>query len=294
MALFSKSALEKKANVLAKIRQFFDTQSVLEVQTRSLLDTPVTDVYIDSISLQVNEAIEAKTQYLHTSPELEMKKLLAQGSGDIYQICQVYRDNEQGVQNFNEFTMLEYYRLGFDSHQLMDEVATLINLLGVEGEVCKLSYAQAFEQFAHIDILNSSFATLKTIAKSHQLSTDFDWIEDLQIFLFSALCEPKLAQLPVCFIYDYPAEQSALAKVSAGLARRFELYLLGVEVANGYDELQDAPAYEQIFNRENEKRRRLNKPFLAVDTCFLQQLNQPLPQCAGVAIGIDRLIANIA
>ncbi len=294
MTAFSNFLLKQKAGVLQKIRQFFDDQAVLEVQTPSLLDVPVTDVYIDSISMQVNEAIEAKTQFLHTSPELEMKKLLSQGSGDIYQICQVYRDNEQGSQNFNEFTMLEYYRLDFDSHQLMDEVATLIKTLGVKGETHKLSYAQAFEQFAHIDILNSSFDALKVIAKSHQLSVDFDWIEDLQIFLFTALCEPKLEQFPICFIYDYPAEQSALSKVEKGVSRRFELYLSGVEVANGYDELQDASAYEKIFNRENDKRRCLNKSFLAADTSFLQQLKRPLPQCSGVAIGIDRLISQIA
>ncbi|SMN15829.1 Translation elongation factor P Lys34:lysine transferase [uncultured Candidatus Thioglobus sp.] len=294
MTILSHSSLRKKADVLKKIRQFFDDQSVLEVQTASLLNTPVTDVYIDSISVQINLDIQLKTQYLHTSPELEMKKLIAQGSGDIYQICQVYRDNEQGSQNFNEFTMLEYYRLDFDSHQLMDDIVSLIKMLGIKGEVHKLSYAQAFEQFAQIDILNTSFDELKIIAKSHQLSADFDWIEDLQIFLFTALCEPKLEQLPICFIYDYPAEQSALAKVEDRVAHRFELYLFGVEVANGYDELLEAQSYERIFMRENDRRQRLNKSFAPIDMDFLKQLEDSLPQCSGVAIGIDRLIPQIA
>ncbi|CAC9591348.1 Translation elongation factor P Lys34:lysine transferase [Bathymodiolus heckerae thiotrophic gill symbiont] len=294
MTSLFKLALDQKADVLKKIRQFFDDQSVLEVQTTSLLNVPVTDVYIDSISIQINLDIQLKTQYLHTSPELEMKKLIAQGSGDIYQICQVYRDNEQGSQNFNEFTMLEYYRLNFDSHQLMGDVISLIKVLGIKGEVHKLSYAQAFEQFAQINILNTNFDELKVIAKSHQLSIDFDWIEDLQIFLFTALCEPKLEQLPICFIYDYPAVQSALARVEGQVAHRFELYLSGMEVANGYDELQDAQAYQQIFDRENSKRKQLNKPCFELDIAFLKQLENSLPQCSGVAVGIDRLISQIA
>jgi lysyl-tRNA synthetase class 2 len=244
--------------------------------------------------VSVNQNIHAQSiKYLHTSPELEMKKLLAQGSGDIYQITQVYRDNEYGSQNFNEFTMLEFYRLGFDIHQLIDDVGELIKTLGVKNPVVKLSYAQAFQQFANIDILNTNFADLKIIATTHGLSDDFDWIEDLQIFLFTALCEPKLAQFPVCFIYDYPAPQNALARVEGQIARRFELYLSGTEVANGYDELQDVQSYEQVFKRENAKRQQLNKPFFEPNIDFLKQLESSLPQCSGVAIGINRLISKI-
>ncbi len=116
------SPLKAKAELIKKIRQFFDEQGLLEVQTTQLLNYPTTDVYIDSIAVQINKDIGLKVKYLHTSPELEMKKMLANGSGDIYQMCQVFRDNEQGIQNFNEFTMLEYYRLGFDIHKLMDKV----------------------------------------------------------------------------------------------------------------------------------------------------------------------------
>ncbi|MBC8493568.1 MAG: EF-P lysine aminoacylase GenX [Candidatus Thioglobus sp.] len=288
-----RQALIKKAKLLEKIRAFFDYQNVLEVQTPHLLSHPTTDVYIDSIGMSVNRDIQQQSKFLHTSPELEMKKLLSQGSGDIFQICQVFRDNEQGSQNFNEFTLLEYYRLNFDHHQLMDDVAELVKSLGVKGEVVKLSYTQAFIQFAGIDILNTDFDVLKLIAKAHDLSTDFEWIEDLQIFLFTALCEPELTQFPICFIYDYPAVQSALSKVEGRIAHRFELYLSGVEVANGYDELQDAQAYRQIFNRENDKRQQLNKTVMSPDADFLIQLEKPLPQCSGVAIGIERLITSI-
>jgi lysyl-tRNA synthetase class 2 len=243
--------------------------------------------------MQVNKDIDIQSKYLHTSPELEMKKLLANGSGDIYQICQVFRDNEQGSENFNEFTMLEYYRLDFDIQQLMDNVSNLLSALGLTQKVIKLSYAQAFSELADIDILNTNFNELKKIAKSHDLCTDFEWIEDLQILMFTDLVEPKLAQYPLCFIYDYPAGQSALAKVSGQIAHRFELYLRGVEIANGYDELQYASEYQHIFSRENQQRSQLGKVTFTQNLDFFQQLKKPLPQCAGVSIGVDRLLSQI-
>ncbi|MCH9645287.1 MAG: EF-P lysine aminoacylase GenX [Proteobacteria bacterium] len=288
-----RQALIKKAKLLEKIRAFFDHQNVLEVQTSYLLTHPTTDVYIDSISMQVNKDIAIQSKYLHTSPELEMKKLLANGSGDIYQICQVFRDNEQGSENFNEFTMLEYYRLGFDIHQLMDDVSHLFSVLGFTQEITKFSYAQAFSTFANIDILNSDFNALKKIAKSHDLCTDFEWIEDLQILMFTDLVEPKLAQYPLCFIYDYPSEQSALARIEGRISHRFELYLSGIEVANGYDELQYVSEYQQVFAQENQRRFELGKTAFAQNLDFFQQLQNPLPQCAGVAIGVDRLFSQI-
>ncbi len=286
-------SLKDRAELIKKIRHFFDEQGVVEVQTPKLLDAPTSDTYIDSITMQVNKDIDQKTKYLHTSPELEMKKLLAQGSGDIYQICSVFRDNEQGFQNFNEFTMLEYYRLDFDLHQLMNDVVKLLNVLGVQGQVSQLSYAQAFSKYGDIDILNTDFDALKKIASTHGLTIDFEWIEDLQILLFTHLIEPKLEALPICFIYDYPASQSALSTVEGQVAHRFELYLSGVEVANGYDELQDAQSYEKIFKRENNKRKQLKKTFFDPDLDFVLQLKEGLPQCSGVAIGIDRLISQI-
>jgi len=151
--------LKKYSDFLQKIRRYFNDHNVLEVRTPLLLNNPTTDVYIDSISTTVNQAINAKsTKYLHTSPELEMKRFLANGSGDIYQICEVFRDNEQGSQNFNEFTMLEYYRLGFDVHQLMDDIVQLLKTLGIEYRVNKLSYAQAFFDMV---ILTFSILTLQ-------------------------------------------------------------------------------------------------------------------------------------
>lgn len=289
-----RDALKRRADFLALIRQFFADQGVVEVHTPKLLKHPTTDVYIDSIDCKINRDIGLiQKRYLHTSPELEMKKLLSNGSGDIYQICSVFRDNEQGEQNTNEFTLLEYYRLGFDRHQLMDDVACLIRKLGVKSPIEKISYAQAFLQFADIDILNTDFSHLKKIAKSRGITSDFEYLEDLQIFLFTDLVEPSLKQIPVCFVYDYPACQSALARVVDGVAYRFELYINGVEIANGYDELQSAQDYQKCFMREINKRHALGKFSMEIDQDFLSILQRPIPQCSGVAIGIERLLSQI-
>ncbi len=289
-----RDALRQKSVFFALIREFFASQDVVEVHTSKLLKNPTTDVYIDSLSVEINRGIGlGQMRYLHSSPELEMKKLISNGSGDIYQICTVFRDNEHGEQNTNEFSLLEFYRLGFDMHQLIDDVANLLKKLGFVDPIRKISYAQAFLEFAEIDIFNTDFLTLKGIAKKHQLNSDFDWIEDLQIFLFTYLIEPKLAQIPICFVYDYPSGQSALAKVRNGVAHRFELYINGVEIANGYDELQTQNDYQNQFEREIKKRQSLKKQEISIDKEFLKQLKTPLPQCSGVAIGLDRMLSQI-
>ena len=180
-------------NLTRNIRDFFYARNVVEVVTPSLLVAPTTDVYIDSIEVSVNHALSKSSKfYLHTSPELEMKRLLSRGSGDIFQICQVFRDNEHGRINSNEFTMLEFYRVGFDMHQLIDEINDLLIFLGNDNPVKQMSYSQAFFEFADIDILNSDFEDLKSILKFHGLNTDYDWIEDMQMVLFVHLIEPKI------------------------------------------------------------------------------------------------------
>jgi lysyl-tRNA synthetase class 2 len=292
--MLDKSYLIKRHQLIKSIRSFFDTQGLLEVQTPSLLNSPTTDVYIDSISSTINTDIEAKTiKYLHTSPELEMKKLLSNGSGDIYQICQVFRDNEYGERNFNEFTMLEYYRTGFDIHDLMNDIVGLLSVVGIKQEFVKLSYAQAFNTYGNIDILNTDFIELKKISVGLGISANFEWVEDLQMLLFAHLIEPKLKNMPICFVYDYPEEQCALAKTDMGIAHRFELYINGIEVANGYDELQDADIYRQRFTRENNKRAELSKKYNEPDIDFIEQIRDRIPQCSGVAIGIDRLLHQL-
>ena len=257
--------------------------------------SPTTDVYIDSIEVKVNQAISRSAElYLHTSPELEMKQLLSKGSGDIFQICQVYRDNEYGQNNSNEFTMLEFYRIDFDMHHLMEDITDLLVALGKTEVVTKISYAQAFFQYGNIDILDSDLEDLKKIANSLGLSSNYDWAEDLQTLLFVHLIEPKIRQIPICFIYDYPKEQAALAKIEGSVAHRFELYLNGVEVANGYQEIQTANEYRDRFTTEIYKREKISKKISLVDEEFLKDIKDGLPNCSGVAIGIERLFSTIS
>lgn len=291
MAISLKQSLKERSTLIKKIRDFFYDRGVTEVTTPALVSSPITDVHIDSISVRANEGLgKANTLYLHTSPEIEMKRLLAKGSGDIFQICSVYRDNECGERNFNEFGMLEYYRLDFDMHRLMNEVAELINALSDSRSVIKMSYSEAFTRYVDIDILQTDLDALKAFARSHGLSDDFHWIEDLQMLLFVHFVEPKLRHHPICFIYDFPSQQAALAQVEGGVAHRFELYLDGVEVANGYQELQSAENYRERFQIELNKRQALGKPLMALDEQFLADLSPPLPFCSGVAIGIERLL----
>ena len=277
------------------IRDFFYSRNVIEVVTPSLLVSPATDVYIDSIEVSVNHALSKSSKfYLHTSPELEMKRLLSRGSGDIFQICQVFRDNEHGRINSNEFTMLEYYRVGFDMHQLIDEIKDLLIALGKDDAIKQMSYAQVFSDIAKIDILNSDFEDLKNILESHGLNSDYDYIEDMQMVLFVHLIEPKLKTIPVCFIYDFPRQQAALAQIDGLVAHRFEMFIKGTEIANGYQEIQTSKEYRDRFETELDKRKSLSKSIGFLDEDFLDDLEDGLPPCSGVAIGIDRLFASLS
>jgi lysyl-tRNA synthetase class 2 len=289
-----KKKLVHYQDLIIKIREFFYFRKVTEVITPSLLSSPSTDVYIDSIEVKVNAISRPADLYLHTSPELEMKRLLSKGSGDIFQICQVYRDNEYGSNNSNEFTMLEFYRIDFDMHSLVDEIIDLLKMLGKTDAAIKISYAQAFFEYGNIDILDADLEDLKKIANSLGLSSDYDWVEDLQTLLFVHLIEPKISQIPICFIYDYPKEQSALAKIDGPIAHRFELYINGIEIANGYEEIQSADEYRDRFNNELYKRKMIEKKKLLVDEEFLRDIKGGLPRCSGVAIGIERLFSTIS
>ena len=290
-----KEKLIRYQYLIRNIRDFFYSHNVVEVVTPSLLVSPTTDVYIDSIEVSVNHALSKSSKfYLHTSPELEMKRLLSRGSGDIFQICQVFRDNEHGRINSNEFTMLEYYRVGFDMHQLIDEIKDLLIVLGKDDAIKKMSYAQVFSDIAKIDILNSDFEDLKNILESHGLNSDYEWIEDIQMVLFVHLIEPKLKTFPVCFIYDFPKQQAALAQIDGLVAHRFEMYIKGTEIANGYQEIQTSKEYRDRFEIELGKRKSLSKSIGSLDEDFLDDLEDGLPPCSGVAIGIDRLFASLS
>lgn len=230
-----------------------------------------------------------------------MKRLLAAGAGAIYQICRVFRQGEVGRLHNPEFTLLEWYRPGLDHHALMDEVAELMRELLPQtlpnDEIQRLTYAEAFQHFAQIDPHAATAAKLSACADSHGippvagLGDDIDAWRDL---LLTHVVEPQLKGL--VFIYDYPASQASLAKIRKGtdaapaVAERFELYCNGVELANGFHELLDAKEQRARFLAENEQRNSAGRVEIPVDEYLLAAMEQGLPPCAGVALGIDRLV----
>lgn len=282
------AALRQRAEILAGIREFFASRQVLEVETPLLGQCSVTAPYLQSLV--------AEGMYLQTSPEYAMKRLLAAGSGPIYQICKAFRQAESGSRHNPEFTLLEWYRPGFDHQQLMGEIEELLRFLGISGAVQALSYREVFQQRLGIDPHQSSIAELREIA-TKRLDLQFaserkdDWLD----LLLSHEIEPELGQDCPQFIYDYPASQAALAVVAQDeygqpVAQRFELYSHGLEIANGYHELCDAAELRQRFCRDQAQRHDQGLPHIEIDKRLLAALEHGLPACAGVALGLDRLL----
>ena len=289
--------LRARAHLLAAIRAFFDRAGVLEVDTPALSTHTGTDPALEPLSTRLGGG----NRFLHTSPEFPMKRLLAAGSGDIYQICKVFRDGERGRLHNPEFTLLEWYRLGFDHHRLMDEVESLARqLLGDaagDGSAQRLSYAEAFQQHLAIDPHRASREELRGCALDMGIAgaAELDlpgrdaWLD----LLLSHRIEPELGRGRMTFLYDYPASQAALARLRPGdppLAERFELYMAGIEIANGFHELADAAEQRRRFEADQAQRRAHGRAELPVDEYLLAALEQGLPECAGVALGIDRLL----
>ncbi len=286
--------------MLQSIRAFFAEQNVLEVETPVLSSAAITDPHLQSFS---TEFLNQK-YYLHTSPEFFMKRLLASGSGDIYQICKVFRDDEQGKNHNPEFTMLEWYRLGFNHHQLMDEIESFlqqvtkifhsrINILPIK----RISYQQAFLDVLGIDPLDINIDELKLITEQYNIDIPVGMSEqdkDMWLdWLMTQAIAPAFPKQSFTFLYDYPASQAALAKISetdSRVANRFEVFLGELELANGFYELTDAKEQRRRFENENKKRVELNLPVMPVDEKLLAALEAGLPECSGVAIGLDRLL----
>lgn len=281
------AVLQQRAQLNIYVRDFFQQRDVLEVETPLLSKAAVDDANLQPV--QANTC--GQPTYLHTSPEYPMKRLLAAGSGDIYQICKTFRDGELGKRHNPEFTMLEYYRLRFDLKTLMDEVAQLIgDYLNIQRRV-DLSYTQALKQFAGLDVFTIDDVALRervTEFVGADLSLSRDECLDI---IMSHIVEPQLPQNALVFIFNYPASQAALANTFVDqndneLAKRFELYVNGLELANGYHELTDADEQQARFNRQAGKMES-SRP---LDKNFLQALEHGLPDCAGVAIGLDRVL----
>ena len=295
----TKQALVARAHLNASIRSFFQQRNVIEVETPLLNPCAVTDLHIDSIATQDNH-------FLHTSPEYAMKRLLAFHDCDIYQLCKVFRDDEVGRCHHNEFTMLEWYRVAWSYKDLMQEVADLILALLVDyneenkiasnkiasNEVAYISYQQVFKKYLAIDVRHAVQADYLQVFSDHsiQLNSALN-IQQYQELALDQVIIPKLEKRQLTFVYDYPAEQAALAKINAeGNAQRFELYFGGLELANGFQELTDAQEQVSRFEEDNRQRLLANKNAIEIDAKFISALEAGLPESAGVALGIDRLL----
>jgi lysyl-tRNA synthetase class 2 len=290
------TTLRERARILQTIRDFFAARQVLAVETPLLSHTSVTDPYIQSIATAVQNAHGASTHYyLQTSPEYAMKRLLASGSGDIYQITKAFRQDEVGAHHNPEFTMLEWYRLGFDHYALMDEMDELLQLILKTPPAIRLSYADLFEKYCGINPHEASVAVLRERAHHVQINFDQDSDDrDLWLnLLMSHHIEPQLNQAAPTFVYDFPASQAALARIAPGsppTAARFEVYFKGIELANGFHELQDPAQQRARFEANLATRTVQQLPLLPIDEYFLAALQAGLPDCAGVALGLDRVI----
>lgn len=292
-------ALKARAAMYQKIRQFFAERSVLEVETPILSQAGVTDVHLASVQVQRHIHGKLNTQYLQTSPEFPMKRLLASGSGAIYQICKVFRDDEHGRKHNSEFTMLEWYRPALDLKGLMHETADLLELCLLHrfGEVRPylLSYKHAFQDRLEINPLQASLEQLKSVANRVGLNLDLgdDRLAYMDL-LFSHFVEPSLGFDGPVFLTDFPPEMASLAKVKQDedgelVAARFEVYIEGLELANAYDELLDADVLAARFEADNTERLKQGLPTIPTDQNLLAALPN-MPECSGIALGIDRLL----
>lgn len=289
----TRAALKTQADFLAIIRHYFDGQDVLPVQTPLLSRFGATDPSV--LNMSVRDEAGDDLGYLQTSPEFAMKRLLAKGSGDIYQICQAFRAGESGPLHQPEFSMLEWYRLGIDHHQLMDDVQNLLSRLINELSWRRVSYASLFQESVGIDPHLASDDLLFTRANLSVDMTDAD-LQNRSLMLdiiFSQQIQPELPVGEALFVYDYPKEQAAYAKLrdeKPMVASRFELMINGVEIANGYHEVIDTVEQARRHAGERKIRSARAQADIHVDPEFLAALGETMPPCAGVAVGLDRVM----
>ncbi|MGQ0285701.1 elongation factor P--(R)-beta-lysine ligase [Pasteurellaceae bacterium 22721_9_1] len=285
-----------RAKIIAEIRHFFTERGVLEVDTPILSEFGVTDVNLATFSTEFSSpfAEQSKTLWLNTSPEYHMKRLLAAGSGAIFQICHVFRNEEAGRKHNPEFTMLEWYRPFFDMYRLINEVDDLLQQILDCEPAESLSYQFAFQEYVGLDPLSASKTELIAKAKEYHFICDEDESRDVLLqFLFSTVVEPQIGQKRPVAIYHFPATQAALAQISSEdhrVAERFEFYYKGLELANGFHELTDASEQQHRFEQDNRLREKLGLPVRDIDHRLLAALQSGLPNTSGVALGVDRLL----
>jgi len=283
--------LRRRAKLLEQARLFFLNRDYWEAETPVLSADTCIDAHIDPLGLTV----DGKVRFLQTSPEFAMKRLLAAGSGSIFQVAHAFRAGESGHRHNREFTLIEWYKLGATYHELMDEVGDFISQLAGWPTGTKLTYRAAFLRETNLDPLTAPSEILWERAHERGLSGRPAERDDLLNFLWADLVEPTLGRDGPLFIHDYPATQAALSKIhresdGTEIAERFELYVEGVELCNGYQELTDAVELRSRFERQNELRKAIGKSPLPVESRLLESMQAGLPECAGVALGFERLL----
>lgn len=296
----TRDTLCARAEMLAKIRSFFATRDVLEVETPTLSKAGATDFQIESITAS-SQALGKESLYLSSSPELPMKRLLAAGYGDIYQISRAFRDKELGRWHQPEFSLLEWYRVGWNDLDLMNEVEDLVKTvlqpIKPSPETLRITYREAFLEFLDFDIKSDLTALQqKLIKKGFDIPKNLASNEVLDL-AFSSAITPQLNKETITFVYDFPQDQAALARIKPGtppVAARFEMLLGGIELANGFDELTDAIEQKKRFEAEQQRRHTAGYHVPPIDKDFISALSYGLPRCSGVAVGLDRLLAIIA
>jgi len=294
------ATLRLRAAVARDLRQWFHRAGVVEVDTPAMSLAATSDPAVDSFSVQGSP----ETRWLHTSPEFPMKRLLAAGSGDIFQLCHVFRRGETGARHNPEFSMLEWYRVGMDMAGMMDDVEALVRALcngrRKLGSTLHLSYREAFRQHGGVDAFEDGPDVLSDALRSRGIPLPEGWNagrEALLDLLMSTVVEPALDPGRPVFVYDFPPAQAALAKLRPGdpvVAERFELFLGGMELANGFHELADPREQQARFARDIERRLAAGLESPPIDLRLIEALDSGLPECSGVALGFDRLLMFLA
>ncbi len=313
--------LKHRSHLLQAVRAFFETSGYWEVETPILSRDSVVDAYIDPFTAEWHSSEGVcsdpsgpdTTRYLQTSPEFAMKRLLTAGADQIYQITHAFRQAERGTLHNPEFAMLEWYRRGETHHDQMTFVEALVRHMYAAaaavsdqttrpplpaGHFARFSYEEAFQKFAGLSALNATAEQFQQTALQHQISvpSGFDQADRLswQNLLLVDLVEPALRQWGAVFLYDYPPAQAALACIRADgaikVAERFELYLQGIEICNGYHELTDPQELRTRIEQQRALRLKENRSALPGESYLLQAMEAGLPACAGTALGLDRTI----
>ena len=291
----SRAALEGRAALLADIRGFFRDRGVLEVETPLLSRAGNTDPHIASIA-----AGSPAARFLRTSPEFPMKRLLAAMAGDIYELGRVFRAGESGSCHNPEFTLLEWYRVGWHYLDLAEEVVALLRHCArgrFDDWPCeRIGYGELFQRHAGIDPFRATESECAAQAAERGIAAGPMDLRDWLDLLLSHVVQPALSGRRITIVCEFPPDQAALARVRPGaqpVAERFEIYLGSVELANGYQELGDARELRQRFARDNRQRVARGVPAMPLDEALLAALEHGLPDCAGVALGVDRLLMSV-